>query len=244
MKKNLLLLLVMLFACTEEQDKKDFLNKRESPKYNIETFAVVWKTVSMRKEKLEEIVPIQTKQLKSLWDQGIVENVYFKTDEEWGSDGTWPNIMFFIKAENKDTAKEILNEMEFVKHKLAIYELHPVGVLWLKRNENSIKIVESSKRTFGVVWASEPYNKPSDEDIKLQSKDFTELWNNGLVENAYFDIVGASTGEKDRPTMVNFVNASNEDEAHEILSELHFIKSDISTYMLFDVGVLWLGTSK
>lgn len=232
----------LLFGCVQEQSEKDFLNKKDSPKYETETFAVVWTIVSMQKDKLKEIITTQSEQLQELWDQGIVENVYFNTDEIFGKDETWPNIMFFIKAKNIDAAKEQLDKMEFVRNKLAIYELHPVGVLWLKRNDNTLVKVQQSKNTFGVVWVSDPKNKPSDEDIKMQSEDFTKLWNEGLVENAYFDIVGAGTGNKDRPTMVNFVNASNEEEAHQILSNLHFIKKGISNYMLFDVGVLWLGS--
>lgn len=132
--KRLIYLMIGLFffSCTQDQDKKNFqVDKKSDAKYNIETFAVVWTTVSMRKEKLEEIVPSQTKQLHKLWEDGIVENVYFKTDEEFTSDETWPNIMFFVKAKNKDAAKDILDNMDFVKHKLATYELHPVGVVWL-----------------------------------------------------------------------------------------------------------------
>lgn len=232
---------LVLFGCQQEQDKKDFLNKKDGPKYQNETFAVVWTTVSMRKEKLEEIIPAQTKQLQSLWNQGIVENVYFKTDEKFGVNETWPNIMFFLKAKNLDAAKEQLEKMEFVKHKLATYELHPVGVLWLARNDNSLAKVQNTKKTYGVVWASDSDKQLSNQDIKSQSEDFTKLWNDGLIENAYFDIVGAGTGKRDRPTMVNFVNAENEEEANNILSNLHFIKHGTASYMLFDVGVLWLG---
>lgn len=195
----------------------------------------------MRKEKLEEIVPSQTKQLHKLWEDGIVENVYFKTDEEFTSDETWPNIMFFVKAKNKDAAKDILDNMDFVKYKLATYELHPVGVLWLKRNEKAIEILQKTKKSYGVVWSANLEKQITDEDVRLQSEDFTKLWNEGFVENAYFDIVGASMGKKDRPTVVNFLNAENEEEAHKILANLHFSKEGISSYILFDVGVLWLG---
>lgn len=242
MKILTLLLTILLFsACTNEQDESEFLNKKDLPEYRIETFAVVWKTYSLQKDKMEKIVPTQTEQLKSLWEQGIVENVYFKTDEKFGKDDTWPNIMFFIKAKNQEAAKEILDEMDFVKHKFAMYELHPVGVLWLKRNEKAIERVQKTKRTFGVVWATDVEKQISDDDIKIQSEDFTNLWNDGFIENAYFDIIGSSTGKKDRPTVVNFVNAENEEEANNILGNLHFIKKGLSSYMLFDVGILWLG---
>lgn len=244
MKVLSLISLLFLFGCIQEQNEKDFLDKKDIPKYQNETFAVVWKTVSMRKEKLEEIIPAQTKQLQELWDKGIVENVYFKTDEEFGKDETWPNIMFFLKAKNKEAAKEQLEKMEFVINKLATYELHPVGLLWLTRNDKTLEKVQKSKRTFGVVWTSEASKKPTDDDIRLQSESFQNLWNEGFIENAYFDVVGAGTGNRDRPTMVNFVNAKNEDEAHNILKDLHFIKNNTSTYMLFDVGVLWMGVNK
>lgn len=244
--KSLILLIfgLALIGCVQEQSEKDFLNEKESPKYQTETFAVVWKTVSMRKEKLEEIIPAQTKQLQELWDKGIVENVYFKTDEKFGKDETWPNIMFFLKAKNKEAAIEQLEKMEFVKHKLSTYELHPVGLLWLTQNEKTLEKVQKSKRTFGVVWTSGASKKPADKDIILQSEGFQDLWNEGFIENAYFDIVGSGTGNRDRPTMVNFVNAANEEEVNKILKDLHFIKNETSTYMLFDVGVLWLGVNK
>lgn len=243
MKVLVLISFLLLFGCVQEQNEKDFLNKKDLPAYQVETFAVVWTTVSMRKEKMEEHIPIQTKQLQELWNNGVVENVYFKTDEKFGKDETWPNIMFFIKAKNIEEAKEQLNKMEFVRHKLATYEIHPVGLLWLARNEKTLEKVQKSKRTFAVVWTSGASKKPADGDIRLQAESFQDLWDEGYIENAYFDIVGAGTGKRERPTMVNFVNAENEDEAHKILSDLHFIKKSISNYMLFDVGVLWLGVN-
>ena len=241
MKIQLILLtLFLLNACIQEQDERDFLNKKKSLKYESETYAVVWTTVSLQKRKMAEHVPNQTKQLLDLWEKGIVENIYFNVDEKFGTKDTWPNIMFFLKAKNIDKAKEILDEMEFVKYKYAKYDLHPVGVLWLKRNENTLVKVLESKNSYAVVWSNNDI-KLSDADVEKQAADFTRLWDQGYIENAYFDIVGASTGNIDRPTVVNFVNAKNADEAHKILSNLHFVKENIATYMLFDVGVLWKG---
>jgi len=234
---------LLFFGC-KEQPKEDFLNKKKTPKYNIETIAVVWETVSLEKEKIIEHLPVQQQQLQKLWEEGVVENVYLKTDEKFGENDTFPNIMFFIKAKNQEAAKEILNEMEFVKNKLAIYKLYPVGALWLTRNDKTLEKVQKAKRTFSVVWSPTTNDKLSDEDIRLQSEGFTNLWKEGYIENAYFDIVGASTGKKDRPTVVNFVNAQSLDEVHKILNELHFVKKELSTYMLFDVGILWLGVSE
>lgn len=235
---------ILLFLGCSEQPKEDFLNKKETPKYNVETFAVVWETVSMQKEKIIKHLPAQQQQLQKLWDEGTAENVYLKTDEKFGENDTFPNIMFFLKAKNREAAEELLNEMEFVKNKLAIYNLYPVGVLWLTRNDKTLEKIQQSKKTFAVIWSSTSNDKLSDDDIRLQSEGFTKLWDEGYIENAYFDIVGASTGKKDRPTVVNFVNAQSTDEVHKILSELHFVKNERSTYMLFDVGVLWLGVNK
>ncbi len=245
MKKVIILFAIfLLFSCTE-QDKKDFQSdKKIVAKYNIETFAVVWKTITLQKDKMVKHLPSQTKQLKDLWDAGVVENIYFKTDEKFHAGETWPNIMFFIKAKNKEAATEILNEMDFVKYKLANFELHPVGVLWLKRSELALAKVQKSKKTYGVVWGRESDKKITDEDIKIQSGDLNKLWKEGHIENIYFDAAGASSGVKDRPTIVNFVNAANEDEAHKILSQLHVVKKGFSNYMLFDVGVLWLGKNE
>lgn len=243
MKKLIVLLAVFfMLGCIQEQDKRDFqVDKNVTAKYNIETFAVVWTTITLQKDKMVKHLPAQTKQLKDLWDKGVVENVYFNTDEKFHDGETWPNIMFFVKAKDKEAATEILNEMDFVKYKLANYKLHPVGVLWLKRSKLALDKVQKSKKTYGLVWATNPNSVYTEDDIKIQSSDLTNLWKEGFIENAYFDIVGAGTGNRDRPTMVNFVNAENEEEVHKILSDLHFIKKGISNYMLFDVGVLWLG---
>ncbi|MCP5061266.1 MAG: hypothetical protein GY936_02230 [Ignavibacteriae bacterium] len=245
MKKVIILFAIfLLFSCTE-QDKNDFqVDKKVTAKYNIETFAVIWTTITLQKDKMVEHLPAQTKQLRDLWDKGIVENIYFKTDEKFHDGETWPNIMFFIKAKDEEAATEILNEMDFVKYKLANYELHPVGVLWLTRNDNSLEKVQKSKKSFGVVWFQDELKHFQEKDITLQSEGLTKLWKEGFIENVYFDATGASTGEKDRPTVVNFVNAENEKEAHKILDQLHVVKENFSTYMLFDVGVLWLGKNK
>lgn len=75
-----------------------------------------------------------------LWRDGVVENVYFNADAKFTDDKPLPNVVFFITTEDEKKAKDILNQMVFVKKSIAQYELYPVGSLWLIKHEDFQKL--------------------------------------------------------------------------------------------------------
>jgi len=110
-------------------------NAQQAP----QTFAVVWEWSTEDRDMVNSNLAAQTTQLIDLWRSGIVENVYFNTETKFADDRPMPEVVFFIKAENEEEAKKLLDEMIFVKKNIAKYELHPVGVLWLTKHETESK---------------------------------------------------------------------------------------------------------
>lgn len=76
-----------------------------------------------------------------------------------------------------------------------------------------------------------------------QSDAILKLWNEGIIENVYFDVEG--TQETNTVTdFVFFVNADSEKEAIEICDHLPFVQEKIAAYKLHAVGIFWLGEYK
>lgn len=106
-------------------------------------YAVVWKlnTTEPAQQLMKEKLAEQADALLKLWKDSIVENVYMDTDNEKAKKASEDSsFVFFIKAEDTESAANILNEMPFVKHDIARYDLFPVGILWLKQYEEPKKM--------------------------------------------------------------------------------------------------------
>lgn len=99
------------------------------------TYAVVWTVDTADDTLFKNTIAAQAAKIVELWQTGILENVYFNykdADKEIVL-GDTSKVIFFIKAETESTAMKILDEMPFIKKKVAKYVLHPVGILWLKQ---------------------------------------------------------------------------------------------------------------
>ena len=90
-----------------------------------------------------------------------------------------------------------------------------------------------------VVWDFISNQTAFQQRIQEQAQVLLELWKQGLVENVYLN-VGNRQSQKRDDAVVFFVKSKDEDEAHEILSRLPFIKHDVVSYKLYPVGILWL----
>lgn len=98
------------------------------------SFAVIWQVNTTDKELFKNSLAEQSSDLLSLWQKGIIENVYLDRSKNQGITlGDKGKVMFFIKAETEAAARKTLDEMTFIKKKVATYELHKVGILWLKQ---------------------------------------------------------------------------------------------------------------
>lgn len=95
---------------------------------------------------------------------------------------------------------------------------------------------------YAVVWAWKTKSQDLvDDNILNQSKQLTNLWNEGVIENAYFETEPKADSFEDYPNISFFIKAHSTEEAKEILDELIFVQHDISTYTIHPVGSKWLG---
>ncbi len=99
-------------------------------------YAVVSDSISQESPMFKQHIQEQAAVLMSLWKKGIVENIYLNREVNKPENKRNANIVFFIKAKNKDEANEILKQLPFVQHDVLNFALYPVGVLWLKEFED------------------------------------------------------------------------------------------------------------
>ena len=99
-------------------------------------YAVVSDSISQESPMFKQHIQEQAAVMVNLWQKGIVENIYLNREVNKPENKQKANIVFFIKAKNKDEANEILKQLPFVQHDVINYELYPVGLLWLKQIED------------------------------------------------------------------------------------------------------------
>ena len=102
----------------------------------VNKYAAVSDSISQESPMFKQHIQEQAAVLLSLWKKGVIENVYLNREANKPENKRNANIVFFIKAKDKDEANEILKQLPFVKHNVINYELYPVGVLWLKQIED------------------------------------------------------------------------------------------------------------
>ena len=122
MKIRHLVAMVMLLTSQALWANEQTLNK----------YVVLWDSTSQESLKYKKHIQEQASVLLNLWNKGIVENIYLNHETSKPKDIRKASIVFFIKSKNEDEANKILKQLTFVKHDVLNYELHPVGVLWLK----------------------------------------------------------------------------------------------------------------
>lgn len=150
--------------------------------------------------------------------------------------------LFFIKANDIEEAKRILDEMVMVKENISTYTIYEVGQKWLGKNKKS----NTYSNNYVAVWNTLTIFDSSmtadliNENAKKQTDAVVELWENGQVENIYFDISGVNN-LNDVTDFVMFVRADTEEDAKNILDKLPFKEKQLASYQLVPVGILWLG---
>ena len=99
-------------------------------------YAAVSDSISQESPLFKQHIQEQAAVLMSLWKKGVVENIYLNREVNKPENKRNANIVFFIKAKNKDEANEILKQLPFVQHDVLNFTLYPVGLLWLKQIED------------------------------------------------------------------------------------------------------------
>ena len=242
----LLILVALLMACTnqgneQKTDQPVVVEKNTNAQTIIKNYAVVWAWTTENHEFILENLKWQIEDFQKLFDKGIIENVYLNNYEftQLNDKAKMTTIMFFIKAKNEKDVRTMLDEMKFVKTQIAKYQIYPVGSKMLGRSESANL---SKTFSFAVIWANTGDKELTDNNVQEQFEQTVQLWNNGLIENAYFATESAYKRANETPGMAYFVNAATEDEARAILDDLIFVKKGIATYRIFPVGTFWLGS--
>lgn len=247
MKKLIYLsVLLLLFSCNSKEKKSTTEIEKEATsteitdaKFGRQNYAVVWNWLTTEKEIFSDAMLTVSEEMQKLWEEDVIENSYFDNSSDVDDIKVFPNISFFIKAKTLDEAKEILDGLTLVKLAIADYSIFPVGTKWLGRNTD--KIHETGvKKSYVTVWTTLNEPEIGDEITKKNSDAILELWNNGVIENVYFDIEGIQT-PSDKRDFVFFVNADSEKEAKTILDELPVVTAEIASYKMYPVGVFWVG---
>ncbi len=248
-----LLSLFFLFSCNNFQERKPS-SKPDSSKNNQSeaatsddkigrtNYAVVWKWAIDDSELVANNTPKISQELTDLWKADIVENAYFDSEAKVDKFDYFPNITFFLKAQNEVEAIALLNKLTVVTKGIATYRLFPVGQLWLDRKTEIIN-QKGITKSFVSVWTtikSPLHGEGADDLLKRQNDTVLKLWNEGSIENVYFDIEGTYEPNK-KTDFVFFVNVNSETEAKSICESLPFYQQKLATYELYQVGVFWMG---
>lgn len=213
--------------------------KQVTPKIT-QNYAVVFNWATQDENLVMENSMLQSDQLRKLWEDGVVENVYYDSEAKRDKFSYFPNITFTLKAADETGAKTVLDNLVVVKKGIATYTTYPVGTLWLKRNKKAVKEMGRTS-SFVAVWNTD--YKPERTMVIGQNEKLMELWNSGQIENVYFDIEGTQK-ENDKTDFVFFVNANTEEEAKAIIDPLPFVRNAVASYELYPVGIFWMGTKK
>ena len=100
------------------------------------SFVTVWTTnEAFDPNTNKEIISEQTITISTLWSKGIIENAYWDMDETYKGENEEVNnkrdFVFFVNADTENEAREICDNLPFVKNNIATYKLASVGVFWL-----------------------------------------------------------------------------------------------------------------
>lgn len=231
---------------TEKTEDNSSSSKTSTPdlsKIGRNNYAVIWNWTTEDKKLVEDNSSQISQELTALWEDDIIENAYYDSDAKIDKLGNFPNISFFLKAHSKKEARAILDDLRVVKKSIAEYNIHEVGTLWLDIKKNPLK-KELTAQSYVAVWET---NTPVDKSkvgklLKSQNEAVLKLWNEGVIENVYFDIEGTHSISS-KTDFVFFVNANSKEEAQAICNSLPFYQEKIANYHIHQAGLFWMGRS-
>ena len=110
--------------------------------------------------------------------------------------------------------------------------------------ETEVKVEKPvyGNQNYAVVWKWTTDDKQLVTDsAPLISQELTNLWKNGVVENAYYD--GNAKVDKFEyfPNITFFLKAKSYESAEVILNKLTIVKKGIAVYTMYPVGINYLG---
>lgn len=244
---TLIFTLTVILSCKEkakESSKPDEVMEHQevestAPKIGRQYYAIAWKWATDNKQLVEENLVVIADEVNQLWKEDIVVDAYYDSNATIDKFEYFPNVFFFLKAKSEEEASTILNKLTLVKKGIASYKIYPVGLKWMGRDHDQIR-ERGITNSYAAVWTSDNWENTTDSVTKSQADAILDLWNDGSIENIYFDIEGTQKAN-DKTDFVFFINVNTEKEAQELCENLPFAKKKIASFELYPVGVFWLG---
>lgn len=249
-----LALATMIFSCKDTPKKEVKTTKKKEAtvkvdKIGLNNYAIVWKWATKDKKLVEDNLVAISNEINKLEKNGQIEIAYYNPDAKVNKFENFPNISYFLKANSKEDAQKVLNNLSIVKKGIATYTIYPVGTKWFGRKAEVIN-QKGITNSYVTVWKSTK-NIDTEENQELtqeQAKKITKLYNEGTIENVFWELSGEPNEEKRRANEINdfvfFVNANTEEEAKKICDNLPFTKKGVATYKMYEVGAFWFGNNK
>lgn len=128
---------------------------------------------------------------------------------------------------------------------IALFSLGCTGQQKQKPDDKSERVksgsneVKTGRNTYAVIWET-PNIDLVVNNAEVISQEFTTLYENDVIENAYFDAESVSENRHSFPNVAFFLKAYSEEEAIHILEKLTIVRKGIATYKMYPVGMLWL----
>ena len=240
--------LLFLFSCANDTTtveettniSEGTVSESDNSKTGRSNYAVVWKWATSDASLVNEHLAMISNEFTEMYNGQDLENAYYDAKPEINKLENFPNVTFFLKSKTYEEAEAALNKLTIVQKGIATYTIHPVGTMWLGRKAE-VANAKGTTKCYVAVWSTPNKEEITDELTKSQSDAVLALYNNGTIENVYFDLE-ATQNANEKQDFVFFVNANSENEAQMICDELPFTKANIASYKLHSVGVFWLGT--
>lgn len=133
------------------------------------------------------------------------------------------NLMILVSCKNKTENKTVEPELQ------AQEEL----------------VTDEALKTYAVIPSliTEDAQKFSD-NISEQASQLNELWEEGTVENIYYNVDGQTVNNQIIPSIAYFIRAKDIDDARDILDQTIFRSKNIGTFELKPVGNFLFGQSE
>lgn len=248
---------VLIFACNNQLKEKETstetnqktTTEKEDNKFGRNNYAIIWEWTTTDKKLVEDNYKTIIEELLNLWENDIIENTYFNPDAKINKFEYYPNISVFLKAKSINEAEKILNNLTLAKKGIAQYKIYPVGSKWLGRNTDKIS-EKGITKSYVAIWSTQKdIDQIKDAElIQEQAGKIMDLYEDGTIENVYWELSGEPDALKRRQNeiadFVFFVNASTQQDAKKICDNLPLTQQNFTKYKLLPVGVFWWGNYK
>lgn len=130
------------------------------------------------------------------------------------------NLLIFAGCKNKTENKTVEPELQTHTESVSNEAMHTYAVIPSLITEDPQKF---------------------NDNITEQASQLNRLWEEGTVENLYYNVEGQKVDNQIIPSIAYFIRATDQDAARNILDQTIFRSKDIGTFELIPVGNFLFG---